>query len=454
MADDAAPAPEPEPEAGAKVKRLPEPDKESHQAAVEALHGQIAEKKARLDAIRDQIEEKNLARKGVRDGSSSIRDQLKEVRGRRNAKIEEKKAIRAQMQALKRVELPSKKDQPRMNPDQIAGKIAQLEHRQQTEAMTILEEKDLMKELKTLRASVAEVKKFSVNIEDLKVKKAAYDMDRKSLSAMLTELDGQIDEIKAEEDKIIAKLDVKNAAADQAGNGIPELIEERDKMRPEIPAIYDQIKALKAEFKKENDKWWEADRAYRAQERAEQQAKWEAQKDKRAAEYEEQRKFRMEEAAALVNDDPHINEKDKCDALCSYLQTLLPESATAAVAEKAIDHGGMTVMSKKHLEEEEFMASLKKPKKKKGKKGGAQTKANMTHPHARLSAMHDMGIEVPNDLEAVAAAIEKVKEIKQGYVDKAKNAPKAVVREYRPLVCRVRISPSGDKDIKLAIEAI
>ena len=48
MADDAAPAPEPEPEAGAKVKRLPEPDKESHQAAVEALHGQIAEKKARL----------------------------------------------------------------------------------------------------------------------------------------------------------------------------------------------------------------------------------------------------------------------------------------------------------------------------------------------------------------------------------------------------------------------
>ena len=46
-----------------------------------------------------------LSARWVSPLQSGVREQLKEIRGRRNAKIEEKKQIRAQMQALKRVEL-------------------------------------------------------------------------------------------------------------------------------------------------------------------------------------------------------------------------------------------------------------------------------------------------------------------------------------------------------------
>lgn len=356
------------------------------------------------------------------------------------------------MQALKRVDLPSKKDQPRMNPEQIFGKIAAMEHKQQTEAMSILEEKELMKELKQLRSSVAAVKNFHVNIEDLKSKRLLYDTDRKTLSALLSERDVEIDAIKVEEEKIIAILDEKNSAADQVGNGIPELIEERNKMRPEVPEIYEQIKALKAEFKKENDLWWDGERAHRAQERVEQQAKWEAQKGKRAAEYEADRKYRMEQNED-GDEDLHFDDKAKCDALAAYLTTLLPVNATEAVAAKETDHGGATVINKKMLDDEEFWGQHKKTKGKKKKKA-VVAKAAMTHPMDRIQSLHDFGLDVPNDIAAVMVAIKKVLAKKAEYLAKGASAPKKVVRVYRPLVCRVRISPVGDKDIKVAIEAL
>merc|ERR1719162_430079 len=220
MADEAKP--EPEPDAAKKVVRLPEPDREAQQAQIQELQDQIQGKKSRLDEIRALIEGKNAKRKGVRDGSSELRDELKAIRGRRNGKIEEKKAIRAQMQELKRVDLPSKKDQPKMNAEQIVRKIHDLEQRQHTETLTLKEEKTIMLQVKELRAQVGAVSAFAVNIEKLKSDRESYDVSRKSFSAQLTEKDAEIDAIKAEEEVVVAKLDKKNAAADSHGSDIPE----------------------------------------------------------------------------------------------------------------------------------------------------------------------------------------------------------------------------------------
>ena len=153
-------------------------------------------------------------------------------------------------------------------------------------------------------AQVGAVSAFAVNIEKLKSDRESYDVSRKSFSAQLTEKDAEIDAIKAEEEVVVAKLDKKNAAADSHGSDIPELIKEREELRPDVPKIYEQIKALRDEFKKEGDLWWETERAFRTQERAADQAKWEAQKDKRAAEYEENRKFRYDESTSQVGPLP------------------------------------------------------------------------------------------------------------------------------------------------------
>ena len=60
--------------------RLPEPDREAQQAQIQELQDQIQGKKSRLDEIRALIEGKNAKRKGVRDGSSELRDELKAIR--------------------------------------------------------------------------------------------------------------------------------------------------------------------------------------------------------------------------------------------------------------------------------------------------------------------------------------------------------------------------------------
>lgn len=455
MADEAKP--EPEPEAAKKVVRLPEPDREAQQAQIQELQDQIQGKKSRLDEIRALIEGKNAKRKGVRDGSSELRDELKAIRGRRNGKIEEKKAIRAQMQELKRVDLPSKKDQPKMNAEQIVRKIHDLEQRQHTETLTLKEEKTIMLQVKELRAQVGAVSAFAVNIEKLKSDRESYDVSRKSFSAQLTEKDAEIDAIKAEEEVVVAKLDKKNAAADSHGSDIPELIKEREELRPDVPKIYEQIKALRDEFKKEGDLWWETERAFRTQERAADQAKWEAQKDKRAAEYEENRKFRYDESTSQGDVDPYDEDKSKCDVLTAYLTTLLPAVAAEAVVEAKIDHGGATVMGKKGASDDEsYWNNLQaKSKKKKGKKGGqTKPKGDMTHPVERLNALNDLGIAPPFSMDDVRAAVAEVAKKKAVFIEKGSKIAKPVVREYRPLICRVRVMPVGDKDIKIVIEPV
>ena len=154
-------------------------------------------------------------------------------------------------QNLKRVDMPSKKDQPKMNAENQPKMNAENWRRSPAEART---------------AQVGAVSAFAVNIEKLKSDRESCDVSRKSFSAQLTEKDAEIDAIKAEEEVVVAKLDKKNAAADSHGSDIPELIKEREELRPDVPKIYEQIKALRDEFNKEGDLWGETERAFRTQE--------------------------------------------------------------------------------------------------------------------------------------------------------------------------------------------
>jgi len=299
MGEDAEPEPEPaaaetEPaaaETGGKLEKIPEPDRDVHKAAVEKIQAEIAKKQERMNSIRDAIERQSDARKRSREGQGGIRGELATVRKARQAKIEEKKAIRSSMGGG-RIDVPSKKDRPRVSVEEVDKRIRKLEDRQATESLTLKEEKEVVQEIKALRQSRAGIAEFDANLKQLMGAKEAQDLKFKEFKTVLASLDGEIDALSEQQNALKTTIDAQNA---KEKNDIPALIAERDILRPEISALYDEMRKIRDENKKENDIWWEHEQKWRVQDRAEKQIKYDEQRKRKLVEDEEYRQIREQE---------------------------------------------------------------------------------------------------------------------------------------------------------------
>ena len=151
----------------------------------------------------------------------------------------------------------------------------------------------------------------------------------------------------------------------QEKNDIPSLIEERDALRPEISALYDEMRALRDTFKKDNDIWWEHELKVKAQERIENQVKWEEQKKRKLVEDEEYRQMREADELAQGPMDPFVEQKVFCQSLVEYLEGLqaVEKKEVAKAAAVAVPEGAqkMGKGSENDVEGAHFLPSLSHP---------------------------------------------------------------------------------------------
>lgn len=247
--------------------------------------------------------------------------------------IDEKKAIRAQLDALKVTTdklVKEKKDQQSSvkftKPEEIDTEIARLQRLQETTSMSLTEEKKIIKEIDNLMASKSKIKDLKStegNMEVIKLK-------RKEITDIMNAKDKEIDALTKEIDAAQAKLKEASDKSTEQRSALDGLFEKREALKKAINDILKEKDTLRDEFRVKTDNWYNHQRAIKAQ---------------RKIQYDEEKKKREEEQAAHAakaaeeeaKKIPYEEEQALCDYLADYLERTYikgEESGPKVIAKK------------------------------------------------------------------------------------------------------------------------
>ena len=353
------------------------------------------------------------------------RAQMASFKKTKTTLIDEKKALRAQLDRLKTDNdklLKDKKD-ARSNArfgsvQDIDKEIAKLQKLQETTSMSLTEEKKLIKEMDALQAS----KKF---VTDIKSKDAALDdmrVQRKALAEQISAKDKEIDAVSAEMDAIVKAMKELDEAHQTKRDAKKELFTKRDAVRKEINDLFTQKDVKRDAFRTANNAWFTYQRAIKAQKKMQ----YEEEKAKREAERAEyQAKLEAEEAKKI----PYEEEQALCDFLANYLErTYLDapadgedktkDAATAATTRVPDDDpfAGLTPVNKKAEEDYFGKAGGKKKKRvRAAKKQDLVTERPFTLSVDTFEQFGMLQLDPPVKLEDVAQSVQALREKKAWY---------------------------------------
>lgn len=130
--------------------------------------------------------------------------------------------------------------------EEIEKQIAELEHRQQMTSMTLQAEKKLLKEIDTLKQSKKAVAQLSSQQEAISGERQAS----QDINATLTEKSKELDAVKKEIEDQKAVLESLNGENSERKSALPSLFKEKDGVRSEKQAKVEEIKALRADYRK------------------------------------------------------------------------------------------------------------------------------------------------------------------------------------------------------------
>jgi uncharacterized coiled-coil DUF342 family protein len=238
------------------------------------------------------------------------------LRDKKGALIEEKKAIRARLDALKVAGeklFKDKKDQQSSvkfsSPEEIDKEIARLKRLQETTSMSLTEEKKIIKDMEALMSSKAKIKDLKSTEGDMEANK----VNRKAISDLIAAKDKEIDAITKEIDAAQAKVKEASDKSTEQRSALDGLFEKREAIKKAIADLLKEKDALRDEFREKNDKWYNYQRAVRAQK----QIKYEEEKKKREEEKTAYLAKIEEEEAKKI---PYEEEQALCEYLADYLE--------------------------------------------------------------------------------------------------------------------------------------
>lgn len=294
---------------------------------------------------------------------------------------------------------------PMKSLDDLNKKIKQLDTKHSTTSLPLKEEKILIKELEALKM----MRKEAVKIEGAKAKAAGGAEGASSRDNISERLDATKEELA----KLNAEMDAQKAVMEKLQSKdksqslraqIPAVLRELDRLSSEIDGCFTRIRALRNDFREDNNKWYEYSKVLREQK----QKKYEEQAEERKAAWEaRQAEIEAEEALKV----PWEEEMALCDFIITYMEGLIAEKA-AADEEKtaATELDGMVAF--KRDDEDLFAASGGKKLKKKGK---GKKVAALKHSIATIEDFGLLSLMPPTTQEGIAASIDEVKAAKDAF---------------------------------------
>lgn len=314
------------------IPKVDKPNKAKHDEDIEAINSKIDTLKESKNEIQKKIE--SALNGGKSSAATKERDALRALRNKKGKLIDDKKAMRAKLDLFKKQadnlmnDRKAAKANVRFNDvAAIDAEIAKLKQKQETTSMTLSEEKKLIKEIDALQTSKGV---FS----ELKDKDSAIDnalASRKEIAASITAKDKEIDAVQKEIDEKQKLVDAQKDSDAEIRKNLSSLKAERESLKTQIGEMIEQRNKIREEFQKENDKWYDYQRAVKAQKKIQ----YEEEKKKRE---EERLAYLAEKEAEEAKKIPYEEEQVLCDYLADYLsKTYLSEESKAEKEEKKTD---------------------------------------------------------------------------------------------------------------------
>jgi uncharacterized coiled-coil DUF342 family protein len=396
------------------IPKVEKPIKETHDEEVEAISATIDILKEKKKTVFDQIQ---LALTGGRNSAAGKdREALKQLRSKKGALINEKKAMRARMDLAKKAadSLMNDRKAARANvrfsdAASIEAEISKLRNRQETTSMSLSEEKLLIKEIETLQKS-------KQVIGDLKDKDAGIDNAKEMRKTIAEDMKAKDEEIDAVQVEIDVKQTIVDATKDteaEAKKNLGSLKDEREIIRKEIGDKIDERNKLRDAFREQNDLWYDYQRAVKAQKKLK---------------YDEEKKSRDDERAVWVaakeaeeaKKIPYEEEMVLCDYLANYLsKTYLGDDEAGqeetkkedVIAVKDDPFAGFAPLKKDDSAVFLKMGAGKKPRVRATKKAAPVFKLNVDS----FEQFGLLGLTPPTSLDAVQKSVDELKAKKEMY---------------------------------------
>ncbi|SPQ23744.1 2ed035e2-ce59-4179-bb30-2397245faa1b [Thermothielavioides terrestris] len=350
------------------------------------------QRRQELIAEANEIRKKQAGGKAAR---TSKLDQVKRLEEQLRSRIAEQKAARAKV--------------PFKSVEEIDQKIAQLDRDVESGKMKLVDEKKALAEasnLRKLRKNFSQFDQSQQAIDDLRakikeIKDSLEDPEAKALSDRYTQVQTELDAIKAQQDDAY-----KNLSA---------LRKERDELRAKQQATYQAIKQLKDQYHTQR----KAVQAWQRQQREKQRQREQAERERINKER------RMERAKAMLDEaslPAFAEELRRANSLLHHFDPshaeekapLLADKGLAATAQRKVDASafeGMRALRKEDRDEEYVPAAAKKGKKsKKNHATDAPAAAGkFSCPPSVIEDCTFLELEPPMSAAEVPAFTEKVK---------------------------------------------
>lgn len=381
----------PRPDTGALKREIGIHDKE-----IAACNKELNEIKGKQDKIRNE-------RNGGRQEFDKAKRLMAKLMDNKKKLHTEKSAIEARREAShKKIIAGQDKEKAARaeikfgSVDAIDKKIKELETRQARTSMSLTEEKNLVKEIKTLNLS----KKGFATLEELK---ALTDRERALKSGIdkeLTEKNIQLKGVYKEVDAQRAVLDDLNKTSLESSKHLPAFKKRQEELRAQVETENAAVKALREQIQ-------EKEKVHAAAV-AEEKKTW------KVEQAEIKKKLEAEELAK----HPYEEEMYVCDFLVKYLTTKCVvdsdskvESTSKASTTSDVDTSAFVGMKSLKRDDETFMGGAVKKKSK--KKGGQNNKDDISHTHESLEYFSSIGVKAPMKLSSVTESLKELEEKKE-----------------------------------------
>lgn len=301
------------------------------------------------------------------------------------------------------------------NVGEIDRAIQRLEEQVDAGTMKLVDEKKALAEISALRKqrkAFGGIDEAQKGIEDLKsqikdLRKTLDNPESKALSLKYDEINRELQEIKAEQDKAYA--------------GLSALRDERSKLYAEQQEKYSTVKEIK-------DEYFKARTAYRDYEQDLYRQRQERQKAEREAYQKEKRRKIADKKLEEASEPAYVDEILAAEGLIRYFdpssaeesKALRAPSGFAAEAQRSVDGSGIkgTKVARKEDREENYFMGTGGKKGRKGRNGNAgsspahsnsnEGKFNLTV--GIIEQFAKISIEPPMNQSDVAGVLEKLKE--------------------------------------------
>jgi len=339
---------------------VPKPDRRELDRDVQILQAAADEQQARIEALKRKIEAKRETKKSISQGAAGPRARIAELNAEFNARMEERKAIREELNAIDAARDKAREQTTTTRAklgkfhtvDAVESEIARVERTLGHTTMPIQEEKKMVNAIKDLTKSKELVREY----QEMAAKVNAGEERRKLASERVKAKDAEITAVKAAIATVKSSLEETRSREEKSVSDVPAMQEERNACYEIIKAKREEIRKLRASFKKKEDQHWASEKIWRAYAKYEKQKQYEASAEERKARDEARKKWERENAP-----EPFEAEVTAAEQLIAYLAKWDPmgrdaedDAARAAAAAAAAAEATATVPSTQaSLEESE-----------------------------------------------------------------------------------------------------